>query len=77
MKTAENKKNINPKIISTKKKSKDISPIISIMKKERKNNSVEKRGSERNDKNHFKHLNRTFNYHNTEISEQYRAKLKK
>jgi len=45
------------------------------MKKERKNNSVEKRGSERNDKNHFKHLNRTLNYHNTEISEQYRAKL--
>ena len=77
MKTAENNKKVNPKIKTIQKnKSKDISHITSIIKKVRKNNSVEKRIFERNDnKNNFKHLNRTLNYQNTEISEQYRAKL--
>ena len=78
MKTVENNNiRINPKLKDTKsKKSKEITPPSTVVKKERKNHSAQKRIIDRNDNlKHGKHLNRTLDYQNTEMSEEYKAKL--
>ena len=77
MKTFENNIKINPNLKDTKrKKSKEITPLSTLAKKERKNHSAQKRIIDRNDNlKHGKHLNRTLDFQNTEMSEQYRAKL--
>ena len=79
MKTVENNNiKINPKLKDTKSKnSKEITPPNTVVKKERKNHSAQKRIIDRNDNNlrHAKHLNRTLDFQNTELSEEYKAKL--
>ena len=78
MKTVEsNNIKINPKLKDTKSKnSKEITPPSTVVKKERKNHSAQKRIINRNDNlRHGKHLNRTLDYQNTELSEEYKAKL--
>ena len=78
MKTVENNYiKINPKLKDTKSKnSKEITPPSTVVKKERKNHSAQKRIIDRNDNlRHGKHLNRTLDYQNTELSEEYKAKL--
>lgn len=76
-KTPDNIRKINPKVKMIKyKKSRDITPICNINKKERKNHSVEKRiitGTDR--PKHSKNLNRTLDYQVTEMSKQYKAKI--
>jgi len=76
-KTPDNTRKINPKIsIGKNKKSRDITPICTINKKERKNHSVQKRIITGDDnQKHSKHLNRTLDYQSTEMSKQYKAKI--
>ena len=76
-KTPDNIRKINPKLNMGKyKKSRDITPICTINKKERKNHSVQKRIVAANDsQKRSKHLNRTLDYQSTEMSKQYKAKI--
>ena len=77
MKTVENNIKINPKLKDTKSKiSKEITPPGTVVKKERKNHSAQKRIIDRNDNlKHGKHLNRTIDFQNSELSEEFKAKL--
>ena len=76
-KTPDNIRKINPKLNMEKyKKSRDITPICTLNKKERKNHSVQKRIIDGNDsQKHSKNLNRTLEYQSTEMSKQYKAKI--
>ena len=78
MKTVENNIKINPKLKDTRNKkiSKEITPPSTVAKKERKTHSAQKRIIDRNDNlKHGKHLNRTLDFQNTELSEEFKAKL--
>ena len=81
LKTAENRIDIYPKFNSIKnlksnKNNKNNRPIITIVKKSKKKDSIEIKSTDKNDKiNHSINLNWTMSYPNVVMSEQYRAKL--